>query len=184
MIVLPITNSYEKEILFPPGIIFPLDKYIDANQIVQFQPDFKLFQYYLSQPLKKPFQLGGNAQMIQDMEGKVLIIYRKIEGREIDILSYRMIPNHIEDYDKWFFENVRIPIHRIDSYTNMIPEVMDIEYELNGNTTSKRKDELINIRLSYYVDTLIYDPKTKEIHGFPHPFKKPIDITNALRKYQ
>jgi len=95
-----------------------------------------------------------------------------------------MIPNHIEDYDKWFFENVRIPIHRIDSYTNMIPEVMDIEYELNGNTTSKRKDELINIRLSYYVDTLIYDPKTKEIHGFPHPFKKPINITNALRKYQ
>ena len=189
ILTIPITKkravfSQEKEVLLPPGRIIPTDKYIDNFQIVHFEPNFSIFSQYLYYTQSPYSLMGGYADDPRNIEGKVILFYRKIEGKEPDILSFRRIPVPIKDYGKWFFDNIRVPLHLYDNMMHIIPEVSEIEECLNDkNLTSERKYSLISKRISYGIDVLLYDPVTKLAIEYPVGSKEPVDVEKAIQRF-
>jgi hypothetical protein len=104
---------------------------------------------------KTQIQIGG---------GMWAIIYRAIEGRPIDVLAEKRLPNDEKEAIAFFEKHVFSHLHTLTSCVNILPECMDIRKALAEKIIPEADvNEALNKLFSYDPKVAIYNPKTGEV---------------------
>lgn len=142
----------EEEVLLLPGTL-----YITTSKKCKYKPNMQLIDIY-----RNASMAGGGHNMIAadsamdiELAGKIIVWYRAIQGRPVEIINWRNIPKSEKKLYKFF----RYKVDRLDasyeSILRLIPEYVDLVNKPNKSSAETKR------MMSYMVFTAIYDPKAK-----------------------
>jgi len=123
----------ESEVLLMPGKIT-----IVNEKNTKYEPDISLINSYLKAPTPTIKMLGGGAFKIPNIkiEGKLLVFYRAIHNRPVEVLKVRTVPL---EPDKEFHRNLKRTMDLYEYIPEFIPEFIDLR-----NITLKPPENISN----------------------------------------
>ena len=112
-------------------------------------------------------QSGGALKTVKrpDIAGKIIIIYRAIDGRAVDIFRAMRVPVERNALQKFMRETLKPMVYYYDNMTDYIPEFMDLKTYITdpahqGHRGLRKKQHKM---LSYLPNTAMYDPVTSTL---------------------